>query len=599
VTNSDKGDVGGAGYTPEQVVEIVKTALSRGLMAVEQGDAAGGEQIFRGILEIDPRNAEALNGLGVISSSKGDMNAAERYLRQAVEIDSQNSQYHRNLGFVYAGRGRLKRALRSLAEVVRLDPEDTEARYRLAWVHQGRGEIADFETALRELLDIDAGHAEANNDLGCLLAQQGRLDDAAPFLRHSVETEPGNAAFRSNLANTLMMTGDVVRARDEFAAAVENDPGHVEALKGLAMAERVLGNLDEAMKAAEMALALAPGDAGVENLVGTVCKELGNYDDALAHFQKACELVDGFAPARSNIAMIELLRGAWKTGFSAYEARRFDSNVVSPRAGHTYPQWDGSALTGRSILLQTEQGFGDTIQFCRFARQLAKDGARVVLEAQEPLQALLRTLGDDIEVIAPGAEAGDIDVVAPLMSLPHLIGIASEDDVSGEAYLHAGEMAADVATVLAEASGIKVGINWRGAPSHKEDWKRSVDPGVLTPILEVAGAEFFSLYVGGTEDLPAGVTDLAPHIGDFADTAAIMTGLDLIISVDTATVHLAGALGRKCWVMLPCVPDWRWMLDRDDAPWYDSLTLYRQPARGDWDTVVSKIRHDLQLLCGS
>lgn len=596
MTDSDMSDAGDAEITPEQVAELVQTAHARGLMAVEQGDVAGGEKIFHGILEIDPKNAEALNGLGVISSSKGDLNAAERYLRQAVEIDSQNSQYHRNLGFIYAGRGRLKRAVRSLTEVVRLDPDDTEARYRLAWVHQGRGEAAEFESGLRELLDVDASHAEANNDLGCLLAQRGRLDEAEPYLRQSVEAKPENAAFRSNLANTLMMTGDVAQARDEFSVAVESDSGHVEAIKGLAMAERVLGHLDAAMAAAEKALALAPGDASTENLAGTICKELGRYDDALAHFKKACDLAEGFAPARSNIAMIELLRGEWKAGFSDYEARRFDSSIVSPRSDLKRPQWDGSDLEGRSILLLAEQGFGDTIQFSRFASGLAAGGGRVVLEAPEPLVRLMQTLGDSVEVIERGSDTGDIDVIAPLMSLPHLTGVENESEVSGGPYLQAGEPAAEAASVLAGAGGIKVGINWRGAPSHKEDWKRSIDPGMLAPVLGVDGVDFFSLHIGGTEKVPAGITDLAPYIGDFAAAAAIMAGLDLVISVDTATVHLAGALGCKCWVMLPGVPDWRWMLGRDDTPWYDSLTLYRQPQAGDWASVVAAIRRDLQKL---
>ncbi len=594
----DDQDTATPDLSPQQIMEVVQSALATGAAAIEQGNLDGAEQVFRSVLEIDPGNAEACNGLAVALSGKGDLTGAERFLKRAVELNGENGQYHRNLGFVYASRNRLKRAGRALSEAVRLDPDDIEAHYRLAWVQRARGDTTGFVQHLQSVIAIDTEHALANNDLGCYMAQTGDLEQAQTFLQRGVAADPANASFLTNLANTQLIAGKGTEARQTFDEAVSKQPDFIEALKGLATAERLLGNLNEALVAAEKAQALASDDATAVNLAGTIYKELGRYDDALSHFDKACDLADGFAPARSNAAMIKLLRGDWENGFHDYEARRFDPNVVSPRTDLAHPQWDGSDLDGRAILVLSEQGFGDTIQFCRFLAQLAKTARRVVVETQPSMRELLATLDAEVDFVDVGEDPGDVDVVAPMMSLPHFLGIAKEADVSGGAYLHPGELRPEIAALIPQGDGLKIGINWRGSPAHKEDWKRSVDPGVLAPILELDGVRIFNLDVGDEADGPEGLIDVRGQIKDFADTAAIMADLDLIVSVDTASVHLAGALGRPCWALLPYVPDWRWMLERDDTPWYDSVTLYRQPALKDWEAVVSKVCADIEALRG-
>ncbi|MBT7137242.1 MAG: tetratricopeptide repeat protein [Rhodospirillaceae bacterium] len=596
MAEADDQDAATLELSPQQIMDVVQSALATGAAAIEQGDMDGAEQVFRSILEIDPGNADACNGLAVAFSGKGDLTGAERFLKRAVELDSGNSQYHRNLGFVYAGRNRLKRAGRALAEAVRLDPADVEAHYRLAWVQRARGDMPGFIEHLQVIISIDADHALANNDLGCYMAQQGDLDQAQVYLRQGVAAEPENPSFLTNLANTQMIAGDIVEARQTFGEAVRKGPDFVEAMKGLATAERLLGNIGDALIASEKALALTPDDATALNLSGTVYKELGRYDDALAHFEKACSLADGFAPARSNAAMIKLLRGDWENGFHDYEARRFDPNVVTPRTDVASPQWDGSDLDGRAVLVLSEQGFGDTIQFCRLLKQLSETAGRIVVEVQPSIRQLLATLDADIEMIDVGDVPGAVEVVAPMMSLPYFLGVTAEAHISGAAYLHPGELKPEVAALMPAGEGLKIGLNWCGSPTHKEDWKRSVDPSVLAPLKELDGVQIFNLDIGDDSDAPEGLIDVREHIKDFADTAAIMANLDLIVSVDTATVHLAGALGRPCWALLPFVPDWRWMLDRADTPWYDSVALYRQPTMGDWGTVIAKVCDDIKLL---
>jgi hypothetical protein len=257
---------------------------------------------------------------------------------------------------------------------------------------------------------------------------------------------------------------------------------------------------------------------------------------------------------------------------------------------------DGSDLTGRRLLLWAEQGLGDTIQFVRYATQFARQGARLVLECAPQLERLMQSLSGIDSVVTRETSPGEFDVHLPLLSVPRLFGTTTHSIPAAVPYL--APAAADRERWRAElggGEGLRVGLVWAGSPTHADDRNRSIAPELLEPLLELPGVRWFSLQIGARADhAPRGpLTDLAPRLVDFAETAAVIANLDLVLSVDTAVAHLAGAVGAPVWTLLPYVPDWRWMLDRDDSPWYPTMRLFRQQHRGEWQPVIERVAAEL------
>jgi hypothetical protein len=302
-----------------------------------------------------------------------------------------------------------------------------------------------------------------------------------------------------------------------------------------------------------------------------------------------------------------LLEGRWREGWSEYESRlRTPANAVRLR-GLSEPRWDGAPIPGGTLLIHAEQGFGDTLQFMRYVPLACQraGAARVIVECQRELLSLLSSGGGwGCELIPRGAldcaDAPRFDVQLPMLSLP--LALEHFDPMPMPApYVAPPPRLLDAwRERLAAVPGFRVGIAWAGNPSHREDRLRTIRPEQLLPLLRVPGAVFYSLQLEqreGVSALPlteAGLRDFTAHIGDFADTAAMMAELDLIITVDTASAHLAGAMGRPVWTLLPFVPDWRWGLKNEDTPWYPTMRLFRQPRLTDWDAVIAKVREQLQ-----
>jgi len=295
--------------------------------------------------------------------------------------------------------------------------------------------------------------------------------------------------------------------------------------------------------------------------------------------------------------MLLLVQGRLREGFEKYEWR-WKLGTLVPR-GLPAPRWNGEDLAGRTILLHGEQGYGDTIQGLRYAPLVAARGARVVLEVPQPLMRLAGSVSGVDTLLTAGQALPRLDFVCPLLSLPRACATTLETIPADVPYLAPPPDTLAQWRARLAGRGLKVGIAWAGSPLHRSDAKRSIDIEKLAPLLQIEGVRWFSLQVGERAGdlarLPADhVTDLAPHLSDFAETAAAVAHLDLVISVDTAVVHLAGALARPAWVMLRSQPDWRWLLEREDTPWYPTLRLFRQHDRGDWNEVVARVRAALE-----
>lgn len=371
----------------------------------------------------------------------------------------------------------------------------------------------------------------------------------------------------------------IAQHRQEVSA----DPQNLRALLDLAAGLGDAGDLYGAREACSLAVAIDPQCVGAWAVLGGVYARLGENDAALAALNRALALGPDCPAARWNRAGVRLLLGDFIGGWEDYEWGKV--NRIR-RIRTLKPEWDGKPIPGGKLLLWAEQGAGDTFQFVRFVKQ-ARERSRaadVWLEVPEDLAPILH--GQVPAHVYAMPPAGDLpypfDAHTSLMSLPHTLGLLLPD-VTGAPYLKPkGKVE------LPKADGLKVGIVWRGSSTHPNDNNRSIhEPSVLAPLLAVPGTQFYSFQMG--HEAPAGVIDLAAGITDWTHTAALLGAMDLLISVDSGIVHLAGALGVPTWVLLPSVPDFRWLLGRSDSPWYDSLRLFRQPTAGDWASVISQV----------
>lgn len=582
----------------EDLIAIVASAEQAGRAAMEAGALDKARDVYQELLGLDPNNAQALNGMGILALQDGDAAEAERLLRAAADNAGAWPDPHQNLGMLLLSQGRTRRALRAIEKSVELSPNNTDLLYARATAYKLSGRVADSETDLQSIIAIDETHAEAYNDLGVMDAERGRADGAVANFRRAAESPKAQPTHWANLGNMYLLVNAVADAAQAFRAGLDGHGDSPDLLMGIAVCERRQGALSDALSHAESALAKMPAESpnrgAALNLLGTVRRELGDLDGARESFEDALAIQAGNASARSNLGLLQLLNGDWRNGFDNFEARRNDPGWQIPWGGVQAPDWDGGDLNGKSLIVLSEQGLGDSIQFARLIPALADSADTVHVAVHPPLVPLIEGVDSRLSMIRPGMAPPAVDAKVLMLSLPKMIGMTGADDVSGAPYLTAPEASDGITDVLASMRGLKVGVNWRGAPAHKEDFKRSIQPVAFAPITETEGASFVSLSFGFDDDaLPDGVADVSEHVSDFADSAALIAGLDLVITVDTATAHLAGALGVPCWTLLPFVPDWRWGMSGETTPWYDSMRLYRQSALNDWADVLERVSDDL------
>ncbi|HEV2098376.1 MAG TPA: tetratricopeptide repeat-containing glycosyltransferase family protein, partial [Stellaceae bacterium] len=442
-----------------------------------------------------------------------------------------------------------------------LRPDATEALDNLAGALLAQGMLDAAQDCYERALTLRPKHVESHIGLGAVLRDQGRLDDAV--------------------------------ARYQLALALA--PGHPETRNNLGVALVDLGQTEEAIAHYEKALAVQPDRAELHNNLGLAFQRQRRSAEALGRYERAIAHKPSYAEAHFNRACALLLTGNFDEGWREYEWRfavaRYDRKFDRP-------MWSGRHLAGQTILVHAEQGFGDALQFVRFVPAVADRGGKVLLEVPKPLVRLARTLQGVSEVIAAGDPLPAFDCHCPLLSLPRVLGTTLNTIPAGVPYLSLPSEAPGIwAERIAAAPGLKAGLVWAGNAVGAKD-PRHIDFRQLEPLWEIAGTSWFSLQVGDRAgDIAAAergpIVDLSPWLTDFAETAAAIRQLDLVISVDTSVAHLAGALGRPVWVMLQYSPDWRWLLDRDDCPWYPTARLFRQRKAGDWPSVVREVAEAL------
>ncbi|GEM_PF-3431395 len=394
-------------------------------------------------------------------------------------------------------------------------------------------------------------------------------------------------------------SGRVEEAIRWFRRATIVDPENKHSHNDLGVALFKLDRCNESIASYRFALRLDPEFAEAYNNLGNVYWRQGQVDEALALYERSIELKPDFADAHNSLALTLLLKGDFERGWREHEWRWESTQFIRGKPRVPQPSWDGSDLQGRTIALYAEQGFGDTLQFVRYIPLVAARAGRVILVCQRELAPLLESFDGVDQLVIRGQALPQFDVHAPLMSLPYLLGHRSEAEIPARVpYLRPPRQhAARWASVLPASDSFRVGLAWAGNPRNPKDRFRSLRLADFGPLADVPGVEFFGLQKEAAEDAapPGGMvfTNIGPKLGEFADTAAAMGQLDLVLSVDTAAAHLAGALGRPVWILLPYVPDWRWQLGREDSPWYPTARLFRQHRLDDWSAALELVRQAL------
>lgn len=488
--------------------------------------------------------------------------------RRIGDDDPALAAEHLNKGNALESVGKLNDAASEFRRAISLAPGNEAARLSLGGVLLRQGKLNEAVKSIEAALSINPTNVEAHNQLGITLARQGNLWEAEAAFGQAISLAPGYAPAYSNLGNILQTREELAGAEANFRKAID----------------------------------LRPESELTHNNLGNTLHKLGRVDEAAACYEKALSLNPAYKTGAYNLSISLLLKGDLAAGWRHYESRWESPHFRGKMKTFAQPRWGGSPLGGKTILLHSEQGIGDTLQFVRYAKLIAGQGGRLILECQAGLKSLLEKMPEFDAVITEGESRPEFDLQAPLLSLPYIMGTTLETIPADIPYIRAPEIPETANTLSSPLGQLKVGLVWAGNPEHENDRNRSIPLNRFEPLLKSGKAKFFSLQVGGIAgqirefELESVLTDIGGRLSNFADTAAAVEALDLVISTDTAAVHLAGAMGKSVWCLLPFVPDWRWMVGREDTPWYPTMRLFRQKKIGDWEGVISEVDDSLKRL---
>jgi tetratricopeptide (TPR) repeat protein len=610
----------------QDIAGLVQSGLAH-LMSQRLPEA---ERDFKQIVARQPAHAQSLLALGIIAWQQQDHDAALAYAQRLVAIAPKSAAHHLLLARVQRDLGQRQAAIAAYRTALRQNTADNQARFELALVLTDTGLLEEAALCYRTALRHDPAFFAGHYNLGNLLAKLGRPAEAIPCFQKAAILQPNNVHVENNLADALYRTGQLAEAEARYRSLIDRHPDLIDGHYNLGTLLLKTGRAPEASTHFQAVLTLDGDHVEAMNNLGTALIESGQYhaaetclrtlaerhanaarpltnlgvalrgvgkvQEAEACFVKALAHTPESNEARYNLATTLLQTGRLQEGWQPYEARWHQSTM--PPRPFKQPRWDGQPLGEQTLLLHAEQGFGDTLQFCRYVA-MAAQRARIILEIQKPLRGLLqRSLPSVDQIIVRGESLPKFDYHCPLLSLPLVFDTALSTIPATIPYL-TGDPAKTAywRERLANLPGLRVGIVWRGNQAYADSkMKRDLDPAYLAPLADLPGITFVSLQKDLSPEEQAQITSILPmtdwtaDLHSFDDTAALLTGLDLVLAVDTAVVHLAGALGRPTWLLNRFDPCWRWLRDRDDSPWYPSLRQFRQATPGGWQDVIANAK---------
>jgi tetratricopeptide (TPR) repeat protein len=578
-----------------------QSLFEAGLAHHQAGRAGAARALYDRALRADPDHFDALHLLGVVLVQAGEGPAGVALIERAIAVRPGDVAARSNLGWALAEAGRLDDAVAAYDGALELDPGYIAGHYNRANALRDRGALAEALAGYDRVLGLQPAFVEAWVNRGAVLERLRSPAETVASFQKAIGLRPDLAVAHANLAKVLndLKRSDEALASAERAVALVPDSAAAHNHRALALYD--LRRLDEALAAADRAITLDPKYPEAHNSRAITLFDLRRLDEAVASCDRALAIRPDFAAAHLNRATSLLSLGDLARGFEEYRWR-WQVNGFQPAITRLRPAWEGQDLTGKSILVYGEQGFGDHLQFSRSVTEAAKRAARTVLVTEPALLTLFQRSFPGVEVSTGVQDEATFDFQVALMDLPAAFGTTRETIPADIPYLVAdpGDVAR-WADRLAGYPGRKVGLVWAGdthagrAAGAAVDRRRSLRLAQFAPLARVPGVTFVSLQKGEPAAQAASppdglqLIDLTADLRDFSDTAALVENLDLVIAVDTAVAHLAGALGKPVWILLPYVADWRWLMDREDSPWYPTARLFRQKSVGDWAEVIKRV----------
>jgi len=496
------------------------------------------EQLYRLVLQSDPNHPSALHLLGAIAYQRKQYHAALELIGKAIAGNRRIPQFHNTLGAVLKAVGKFEEAIAAYEEAVLLNPTYAEAYY----------------------------------NMGNALQSQGRYDPAV----------------------------------EKYKQAVSLKPDYAEAYNNMAIVQQMQGRHAEAIQNCSQAIRLKPNYAEAYNTRASALQMQGQHAKAIEYYKRTLLLKPDYAEAHVNLGMTLLLTGKFVEGWAEYRWRRYTKKAIYP---HRYemPRWDGSPFPEKKLFVHYEQGLGDNLQFVRYLPKVKARGGTVIFEVKKSLLGLLRGFPGIDELVEASFNVKptvEFDFYTSLLDLPRIFGTTLETIPAEVPYLYADPRKVEYWRNKLAEDGFKVGIVWAGSAKHSNDRWRSCVLKRFAPLAKIDGVRLYGLQKGKAAEQvkelagKMSLMNLADELNDFTDTAGVIENLDLVISVDTAVLHLAGAMGKPVWALLPFAPDWRWMLNRDDSPWYPTMRLFRQRRSGNWDDVFQRVTDELKTITG-
>ena len=585
-------------------MSTIQTALGPDERCHREGHRPEMERLHLQSLDSNSDNSAALHSLGIMAHQMGKHTMALEFIHKAIEKKPQAPQFYNTLGLVHEALGAYEQAHHAYQEAISRHPDYAEAYHNMAIALQSQGQYAAAVEQCRQAVALKPDYAEAYNTMGYSLEKQKQYAEAATSYEQALQLKPDYVEAYNHLGVVLNQLGRSAEAIENYKWALQIDPEYSEVYNNLGIALKEQEQFAEAITCFGQALYYEADFTEAHYNLANSLRDEGRCPEAIESYLRAIRLKPDYAEAHWNMALTLLLSGNFTEGWKRYRRRRnADLEILTDYHRSGKPRWDGAQFEGQRLFVHYEQGLGDNIQFVRYLPMVKARGGNIIFETLKPLIGLFEEFPwiDEIIDYRPDEQLSvTFDFYTSLLDMPNIFGTTVETIPNGVPYIHADPVKVQYWRNKIAGPGLKVGIVWAGSPEHGNDRYRSCKLACFAPLTKIDDVQLYALQKGEAVnqiDALAGtipIKRLSEEFEDFTDTAAAIENLDLVISVDTSVLHLAGAMGKPTWALLPFSPEWRWMLHRPDSPWYPTMTLFRQKERKGWDPVFQRVAAELR-----